>query len=433
MKRWAFAFFSCLSCTRGALPPRGEALIVVDTDLPVPRVIARLRIEVLDEQGSVIATREDPRPDPRDWPVSFSVYTDDESHPHRSWIRLRAFADRSTPDPSITVDRMLRVELVPGKRGRVVVTLRGDCAGLAATLEESCVDGALEPVNDAILEPTLSRSIASAVGEYRVQSCTEAPLHGRVCVPGGAFVLGDAFYRTEGGLEVRPERIVALSRFSIDEDEVSVGTWRGFSTPYAPGTGEGCTFSPTTGAHEDDPLNCVPWVGARAYCQAHGGDLPTEAQWEYAAVAAGRATKTLYPWGDDAPSCDRAVYGRALDKACGDGLLPLLPVNADVNPLGARNLAGSLSELMRDDYVRYDDPCFASSLDPACVLPLSPACAQDPLSETCQRIDSPTKSVRGGSWASNAYALRTVDRSRQTSLTTTTDVLSGFRCVYPTP
>lgn len=42
----------------------------------------------------------------------------------------------------------------------------------------------------------------------------------------------------------------------------------------------------------------MTWNDAKAYCQWKGRRLPTEAEWEYAAVG-GRSGGTLFPWGNN--------------------------------------------------------------------------------------------------------------------------------------
>ncbi|KAA3659384.1 MAG: hypothetical protein DWQ04_22510 [Chloroflexi bacterium] len=50
----------------------------------------------------------------------------------------------------------------------------------------------------------------------------------------------------------------------------------------------------------DHPVNNVSWYGANAYYNWVKGQLPTEAQWEYAARG---IDSRLYPWGITIPTC----------------------------------------------------------------------------------------------------------------------------------
>jgi formylglycine-generating enzyme required for sulfatase activity len=476
----ASAATACSLLEPDPLPPHGEALIFVDTDLPVPRAVSRLRIDVYAQGGAWIASRDDVRPDLRDWPASFSLVNEDAAQPKTLTLRLRAYPDGRTtpyidgprlvlegadrtpadePDPAVTVDRLVRVRLVHGQRGRVRVVLRGGCAGVPASFETdaTCIEAPpLAPVEEAASEPTLDRDVPSVAGAYGDEPCDGVALSvDRVCVPGGAFLFGDAFYlpaATGAGrpVDARPERIVRVTRFAMDRHEVSVARYRaalarGFTPPLPPESNdrdgppgllrdEACTFSDAPRGREGYPLSCVAWETARAFCLAEGGDLPSEAQWEYAAVAAGRAQKTTYPWGDSSPSCGDAVYGRSPAipecQELGEGLAPLDAPRGDESAVGVRDLAGSLEEHLRDSHARFSAACWTEApiVDPVCEEPPPPGC-EDTTSDTCRFGPGWVHSVRGGSWFSPASDLRSVSRSEATSSTATSPLI-GFRCVY---
>lgn len=460
---------SCAVFDADPLSPFGEALIVVDTDLQVPQLASRLRVDLHEDDGALFATRDDVRPDPRDWPTSFSVFTDDTARGRVVLVRLRAYLEgritaAGDPDPSLAVDRLVRVRLEPGHRGRVVVTLRGGCAGLPASLEDraTCTEGGVvEPLtgDSSIEEGVLDRAVAvRSAGTFGLVACEAPTAPGRVCVPGGAFLLGDRFYRpsrASGQLAASPERIVQVSRFEVDANEVTVARYRaalgrGFAAPVpvktlerdgAPGSrvDDACTFSANPRGREDYALSCTPWVTADAFCRFEGGLLPTEAQWEYAALAVNRSRKAIYPWGDDTPSCDRAVYGRsALSGDClarGEG--PQLPNAApgDVTPLGVHDLGGGFEEHTRDAVATFDEPCWTAGRgvlkDPVCAKPVTKACQDDPTSLECRASGDYTHITRGGSWAS--FGDRLLGISRDSAQAGAANELVGFRCVYPLP
>lgn len=454
---------SLAACASRELPPLGEAVVVVDTDLPVPRVASGLRVDTYATDGTWLESRDIARRDPRDWPVSFSVQATDDVRERDLLVRVRVHGEAmrdvvggprlvtgdrdvtpaTEPEPALTVDRLLLVHLRPGERGRATIVARASCAGIVPRLDPvalaSCIEGegTLEPVGVAPLEPDLSTPSSTLAGSAVGRPCPGPLARGRTCVEGGAFVLGadDVELVPDVSLPAVPQRVARLGTFAVDDDEVTVGRYRdalahGFVAPEAPGVTEGdlgttvdtaCSFSAAPRGREEHALSCVSWRTARAYCTFLGGDLPTEAQWEYVATTAGRPGKTTYPWGDDAPDCTRAIYGRLrladIPGRCetvGTGPRPvsvngILEAPGDVSAALVRGLGGGVAEWTRDTPAPYTAPCW-SGVDPTC---------DDPAAG--EHV------IRGGSWASTAISLRSTARTATSKATS----FIGFRCVYP--
>ena len=101
----------------------------------------------------------------------------------------------------------------------------------------------------------------------------------------------------------------------------------------------------------DHPINCVSWLQAHLFAYWVGGRLTSEAQWEYAARAAGQ--NTLTPWGGAEVSCSFALL-RDGGYAC--GLFQTLPIRSPQtesgqSPQGLWDLIGNVAEWVEDDYV----------------------------------------------------------------------------------
>ncbi len=129
------------------------------------------------------------------------------------------------------------------------------------------------------------------------------------CVPGGPFVRGD----DARDANARPRALVTLSTYYMDQREVTVAAYRAC---VASGKCEDNGAGPRYRGYDDpaQPITGVSWFDAARFCEAHGKQLPTEAQWEKAARGPDGA---LYPWGDEPVSCARAIIEDARGRGCG--------------------------------------------------------------------------------------------------------------------
>lgn len=119
--------------------------------------------------------------------------------------------------------------------------------------------------------------------------------------------------------DIGRQNLIVLSPFYLDATEVTVAafrasglategpiqSWDGSSVPKK--LSQDCVYTPTPDVFDDHPVNCLAQELARQYCQLRGGDLPSEAQLEY---ALGGTRSALYLWGEDEPRCEDAGFGR---------------------------------------------------------------------------------------------------------------------------
>jgi len=96
----------------------------------------------------------------------------------------------------------------------------------------------------------------------------------------------------------------------------------------------------------EQPVTGVSWWEAMAFAQFEGKQLPTEAQWEY---AAGQGVD-LYPWGSDAPTDELANFA----PGCEPADLHRCSTWVDQHPRavsrsGCHDMAGNLNEWCLDN------------------------------------------------------------------------------------
>ena len=234
-----------------------------------------------------------------------------------------------------------------------------------------------------------------------------------VVIPPGPFLMGT----NRGFAPEAPAHQVELDAFAIDKYEVTVAKYRTFlahSGHRQPAEADNHLFN-----GERQPAFGVSWDDARAYCSWRGGALPTEAQWEKAARGTDART---YPWGEAAPTGDRAVMD--LGGPCGRSswenpqpqpvpgeFCSTMPVGSrplGASPYGLYDMSGNVWEWCAD---WYDDTYYRRSPDRN---PRGP-------------LEGEFRVVRGSSWHHLPHYLETSARFRFAPDYRSTYV--GFRCV----
>jgi len=196
----------------------------------------------------------------------------------------------------------------------------------------------------------LSFILLSYAGSVAAVSYTET-----VPIPAGEFTMGCTDNETIVCQDTaQPVHQVHVDGFSIDKYLV---TFERYNQCREAGQctdlyqGGGCNAGLEWNTHH--PVNCVNYQQASDFCTWEGKRLPTEAEWEKAA----RGTDgRLYPWGNEAPSCDytvmnQKVEGNTIGPGCGAGTTQVVgskPKGA--SPYGVMDMSGNLFEWTADWY-----------------------------------------------------------------------------------
>lgn len=229
--------------------------------------------------------------------------------------------------------------------------------------------------------------------------CVAAP-EGMACVPGSAFIMGvdtDDHVCDQPGNNhdsaptTTPAHRVEVSTFFMDLTEVTNEAYRAcVEARDCPRDGPRYRdFSAPTQA-----ITGVSWFSARAFCQAQGKRLPTEAEWELAARGPNGET---HPWGNAESDCTLAIIKDGTGRSCGRTQRSSHPASGRVNEVAARpagryglfDMMGNAEEWVADWW----SPTYAACGE-ACQGrdPRGPCGGADECPGHNRRV------VRGGSW-----------------------------------
>jgi formylglycine-generating enzyme required for sulfatase activity len=309
----------------------------------------------------------------------------------------------------------------------------------------------------------------------------ESGVEGMRWIPGGEFMMGAS--DAEGREDEYPRHPVRVSGFWMDETEVTnaqfqkfvaatgykttaerTASWEELKKQLPPGTPKppdsllvaaSLVFTPPGQAvpldnaslwwtwqkgadwkhpqgprssirgKENFPVVHVSWEDAVAYCQWAGKQLPTEAEWEWA--ARGGQKDAQYPWGNEdlekgkvkANTWQGNFPQHNTVRDGYDGLAPALSFQP--NGYGLYNMAGNVWEWCRDWY----GVDYYSQANNTTVNPEGPASSYDPAEPSM-----PKKVLRGGSFLCHASYCKGYRLTARMKTSPDTGLEhTGFRCV----
>ncbi len=230
-------------------------------------------------------------------------------------------------------------------------------------------------------------------------------------IPAGTFEMGS----NSGNPDEAPIHTVSLDAYWMDSTEVTNAMfanflnatgnqteggvpWLDLSDPYVLISDKGGGWQPRQG-NEGEPIVGVSWYGAHAYCEWAGRNLPSEAQWEYAAKG---NTGFRFPWGNTGLDCNTARYLGCGSRPVQTGSLP-----PGVSPFGIYEMAGNVAEWVNDRYA----PDYYQ---------------QSPALNPTGPINGYYRAFRGGFWGSAYVGLQTSHRDWAGA--DTQESFIGFRC-----
>jgi formylglycine-generating enzyme required for sulfatase activity len=219
--------------------------------------------------------------------------------------------------------------------------------------------------------------------------------HDLVAIPAACFRMG----ADDGDFDERPPHDVCLSAFSIDRVEVANAAYQACVAARECRPAASYPRRPVL-ATPSHPVVGVGWVDADRYCRWAGMRLPSDAEWELAAAGTdGRR----FPWGDEPPTCDRAVFAGCLPYST----VPVDSYPAGASPYGVLHMGGNAWEWVVDWWS-------------------SAYYRQSPRLDPLGPLRGRMRSLRGGCWNRTPWHLRVADRDSGVVGLRNDHV--GFRC-----
>lgn len=254
-----------------------------------------------------------------------------------------------------------------------------------------------------------------------------------VLLEGGTFTMGafDATFPFDKDTE-QPGHQVTLSGFYMQETEVSIGDFARFCEDrglrrQSPEVGtffdEWDKLADVKRVQDKEKLRDHPAAGvshriAVAYARWIGGDLPTEAQWEFAARSGGRPR--LHVWADDPQGGETiSMLAHVADWDASWSCEVGFRGNRDRTEQGLLHMAGNVREWCRDAWRTYRGESQV-----------------DPVAEPEGGDSHPRFAIRGGSYATPTETARVTWRGDSPGhayrlVEEGTDEDLGFRVVLP--
>ncbi len=266
--------------------------------------------------------------------------------------------------------------------------------------------------NWSVNYPVYIDGIAHQMAVQVVPSPRQLP-SGMAYIPAGTFRMGDKDLLDAKGLaNERPPHDVEVSGFYMDTHEVTYTQYQacvqaGNCTPPQPSN----CYDPwgRLDIHavffrdKKQPIVCVDWQQAKTFCEQDNKRLPTEAEWEKAAVG---PESYLWSFGNtfDENQANTTENDRRASAQVGS-----YPSNGH----GLYDMSGNVSEWVED---RYDEAFYTKP----------EASRPNPVSQTAGKGD---RVQRGGAWWHGIEGVRASRRHWEAPNEVST--LVGFRCVKP--